>query len=120
MAREQDMKRTDRKHGAAFKAKVALAAVKGGRTVAGLASAYGIHPNQIYAWKKPTNARRLSVGAPRDVGLTCECPKQAMRQRLLTAHRARSRASRRRSPHPRTAVARPWRRGLPFMPRSCR
>ena len=40
------MKRTDRKHGAAFKAKVALAAVKGGRTVAGLASAYGIHPNQ--------------------------------------------------------------------------
>ena len=79
------MKRTGRKHGAAFKAKVALAAVKGGRTVAGLASAYGIHPNQIYARKKPTNARRLSVGAPRDVGLTCECPKQAMRQRLLTA-----------------------------------
>jgi transposase-like protein len=97
MAREQDMKRTGRKHGAAFKAKVALAAVKGGRTVAGLASAYGIHPNQIYAWKKPTNARRLSVGAPRDVGLTCECPKQAMRQRLLTARLARCRASRRRS-----------------------
>jgi hypothetical protein len=32
MAREQDMKQTRKKHGAAFKAKVALAAIKGDRT----------------------------------------------------------------------------------------
>jgi hypothetical protein len=34
MAREQDMKQTRKKHGAAFKAKVALAAIKGDRTIA--------------------------------------------------------------------------------------
>lgn len=37
---------------AAFKAKVALEAVKGGRTLSELASKYEVHPNQIRNWKK--------------------------------------------------------------------
>jgi len=39
-------------HTAAFKAQVALAAVKGDRTVSELASHFGVHPTLIHGWKK--------------------------------------------------------------------
>jgi putative transposase len=46
------MKGKRTRHTAAFKAQVALAAVKGERTVNELAAHYGVHPTNIHAWKK--------------------------------------------------------------------
>ncbi|WP_035814463.1 transposase, partial [Cupriavidus sp. UYPR2.512] len=45
-------KRSRRTHSAGLKAKVALAALKGEKTLAELAQQYDVHPSQITAWKQ--------------------------------------------------------------------
>lgn len=44
-------RRARRTHAPAFKAKVALAAIKGEKTLAELAQQFDVHPNQITAWR---------------------------------------------------------------------
>ena len=46
------MKRKRRNHSASFKAKVALAAVRGDKTMAELAEQFDVHPNQIQDWRR--------------------------------------------------------------------
>jgi len=46
------MKRSRRNHGAAFKAQVAVAAVRGDKTLAELAEHFGVHPTQLTEWKR--------------------------------------------------------------------
>src|SRR6059036_3702794 len=44
-------RRSRRNHSPAFKAKVALAAVKGEKTLVELAQQFDVHPNQITQWR---------------------------------------------------------------------
>lgn len=39
-------------YSAEFKAKVALAAIRGQQTINEIASIYSVHPNQVMQWKK--------------------------------------------------------------------
>jgi transposase len=41
-----------RKFSASVKAKIAIEAIKGQRTVQEIASSYSVHPNQVTTWKK--------------------------------------------------------------------
>ena len=54
-------RRPRRNHTPAFKAKVALAAIKGDRTVAQLAEQFDVHPNQITQWKTQLLERSAEV-----------------------------------------------------------
>ena len=55
------MGRKRKSHTAAFKAQVALAAVRGDKTISELAALHGVHPTMIHGWKKQllSNAEEL-------------------------------------------------------------
>lgn len=61
------MKRRRRVFGGAFRAKVALAAWKGDKTLSELASQFGVHANQVSAWRKELMDRAAELFEDRRV-----------------------------------------------------
>jgi transposase-like protein len=61
--RSKKMKRTRRNHTAVFKAKVALAAVRGEKTLAELSTQYDVHVNQIAQWRSELIGRATEIFA---------------------------------------------------------
>ena len=57
-------RRARRNHTPAFKAKVALAAVKGDRTLAQVAEHFDVHPNQVTSWKAQLEGGAADVFGP--------------------------------------------------------
>ena len=52
---------TEAHHSAAFKAKLALGALRGEKTLVELATHHDEHPNQITSWKKQTLGRAAEI-----------------------------------------------------------
>ena len=57
-------RRPRRNHTPAFKAKVALAAIKGDQTLTQLAEQFDVHPNQITSWKAQLEGGAADVFGP--------------------------------------------------------
>jgi transposase len=57
------MKRSRRNHSVTFKAKVAVAAIKGDRTLVELSEQFKVHPNQIGQWRGELLERAAEVFA---------------------------------------------------------
>lgn len=70
------MSKKRKQHSSDFKAKVALAAVRGDETISQLAARHGLHPTQINTWKKQLTTQASELFA-RGKGNIKECEHSA-------------------------------------------
>src|SRR5690242_19499601 len=77
-------KRAGRNHTAAFKTKVALAALKNDRTIAQLAEQFDVHPNQVTAWKDqlPEGAADVFERGSQTRSSSCEIDVKALHAKI--------------------------------------
>ena len=74
-----------KQHTAALKAQVALAALKGDKTVNELASQYGVHPTLVHGWKKQLLAGAealFNTGAKADAAADVEAQKAELFEQI--------------------------------------
>jgi putative transposase len=73
-----------KQHSAAFKAQVALAALKGDRTVNELAGQFGVHPTLIHGWKKQilTQAETLFANGGKSATTDAEAEKSELFEQI--------------------------------------
>jgi transposase-like protein len=76
------MKKKRRKHSPEFKAKVALEAVKGIKSIAQLATQYDLHPNIITKWRRQLLESASALFADRDADGKSGKEEEALKERL--------------------------------------
>ena len=76
------MARQRKTHSAAFKAQVALAALRGDKTINELASLHGVHPTLIHSWKKQLLASVADIFDP-DHGKSATADHEAREAQLF-------------------------------------
>ncbi len=71
-----------KRYGATLKAKVALEAIKGQRTISEIASEYGVHPNLITKWKKQVIEESPGIFSDKDKKVRVEKQSQELESEL--------------------------------------
>ena len=66
------MPRTRKSHPAKLKAKVAIEAIEGQRTISEIAQQYGVHPNLVSSWKRQAIELMPELFTPQAAGVPSE------------------------------------------------